>query len=191
MDLSLTETARLLGKSDRQVRYLIRNGKLTARKESGRWLVRREDLQLSAGQERATEHKRERAARLAEEILRPPAGDPKKKYSICDLRAYREGSAIYLELEAAGGADHAATTLMRESLMLLACGYHEFQAEAKAGFYARARQEASRATMALLLDDEEAHRERVERLETAFLPALGGLIHHAEKRRPGRRGRGR
>ena len=76
-----------------------------------------------------------------------------------------------------------------EALMLLACGYHEFQADTKAELYARARQEASRATMVLLLDDEEAHREKVERLESGFLPALGGLVHQAEKR--GRGGRGR
>jgi len=182
MDLSLTEAARLLGKSDRQIRYLIRGGELPARKEGGRWILRREDLPLSPKQERASEQKRERAARLAEEILRPESGAAKKKYSIRDLRAYREGSAIYRELAAGAGADHAAAVLLRESLMLLACGYHEFQAETKADFYSRARQEASRATMALLLDDEDAHREKIERLETGFLPALGGLVHQAEKR---------
>ncbi len=181
MDLSLSEAARLLGKSDRQVRYLIRAGKLPASKKNGRWTIRREDLPLSAKQERAARHKVDRAAQLAEEILRPEGGDAKKKYSIRDLRAYREGAAIYREL-AAAGADHAATELMRESLMLLACGYHEFQAANKAELYARARHQASRAAMALLLDDEEAHRDRIERLETAFLPALGGLIHHADKR---------
>ena len=190
MDLSLSEAARLLGKSDRQVRYLIREGKLKARKEGGRWQVRREDLGLSPGQERAAEQKTERAARLAEEILRPEGGNAKKKYSIRDLRAYREGSQVYRELTGAAGADHAAAKGLRESLMLLACGYHEFLAETKADFYARARQAASRAAMALLLDDEDGHRERIERLENGFLPALGGLIHHAEKRGRGGRRRG-
>ncbi len=189
MDLSLSEAARLLGKSERQVRYLIREGKLKARKDGGRWIVRREDLPLSQGQERAAKQKRQRAARMAAEILGPDGEDAKKKYSIRNLRAYREGSEIYRQLTADAGAEHAATTGMRESLMLLACGYHEFEAETKADYYARARQEASRATMALLLDDEEAHREKVERLESGFLPALGGLVHQAEKR--GRRGRGR
>ncbi len=189
MDLSLSEAARLLGKSDRQVRYLIREGKLKARKDSGRWIVRREDLPLSGGQERAAKQKRQRAAQMAEEILRPEGADAKNKYSIRNLRAYREGSEIYRQLTADAGADHAATTGMRESLMLLACGYHEFQAETKADFYARARQEASRVTMALLLEDEEAHREKVERLENGFLPALGGLVNQAEKRGRGRRGR--
>ncbi len=190
MDLSLSEAARLLGKSDRQVRYLIRAGTLPARKKNGRWIVRRDDLPLSDKQERAVEHKKERAARLAEEILRPEGGNARKRYSIRDLRAYREGAAIYRELTAAAGADHAATELMREALMLLACGYHEFQAANKAELYARARHEASRAAMALLLDDEEKHRDQVERLESAFLPALGGLIHHSDKRRRGR-GEGR
>jgi excisionase family DNA binding protein len=73
MNLSLSEAARLLGKSDRQVRYLITSGKLSARKVDGRWAIRREDLPLSPGQEKAARQKTERAARLALELLDPDA----------------------------------------------------------------------------------------------------------------------
>ncbi len=52
MKLSLSEAARLLNQSERQVRYLIRQGKLRARKADGRWIIRREDLPLSEGQEK-------------------------------------------------------------------------------------------------------------------------------------------
>lgn len=91
MELSLSEAARLLGKSERQVRYLLRSGKIQGRKGSnGRWEIRRKDLPLSAGQERAQHHKTERAAQLAEEILRP--SDSKKSHSVRELRAYREGA---------------------------------------------------------------------------------------------------
>ncbi len=169
MDLSLAEAARLLGKSERQVRYLIHSGKIPSRKKGRRVVIRRKDLPLGEGQQRAAEQKTERAARLADEILRPEGSGAKKakaKYSIRGLRAFQEGATIYRQLTAAAGADHAATTGMRESLMLLACGYPEFQAATKADFYARARQEASRVTMALLLDDEDAHRDAVERLES-------------------------
>ena len=187
MDLSLSEAARLLGKSERQVRYLVRGGTIPARKEKGRWVIRREDLPLSEGQERAERQKTERAARLAEEILRPEGREGKKGGSVFDLHAFRDGTSLYHELLATLGAEHAAVGLLREALMLLACGYHEFEGEAKAELYAEARQHASRAVATLFLEDGEAHEEIAGRVESLLLPALGGLIHQAEKR--GRRRR--
>ncbi len=184
MVLSLSETARLLGKSERQVRYLIRSGKLPAKKKEGRWLIQREALGLSGGQEKAQQAKSERAARLVQELLAPHSEgrSSKKTYSIRDLRAFREGAPLYRDLAAKAGADHPATGLLHEAMMLLACGYHEFDGASKAELYARARNHASRATMALLLDDKEACQDLIERLEASFLPALGGLIHQAERR---------
>lgn len=183
MELSLSEAARLLGKSDRQVRYLIRSGRIPARKHDGHWIIQREDLPLSDGQVRAERQKAERATRLAAEILRPDAGaaGAKKSYSVRETRAFEEGGPLYHDLKAETGAEHPAAVFLRESLMLLACGYHEFDAPKKAEIYSQARHQASRATMALLLDDEP-HQELVARFETSFLPALGGLIHQADRR---------
>jgi len=182
MELSLTEAARLLGKSERQMRYLIQEARIPGRKVHGHWVIRREDLPLSEGQVQAARQKTERAARLAEEILRPEEEGSPKSHSIRQLRAYQVGAPLYRDLVEKTGADHPATGLMREALMLLACGYHEFESHGKAEHYGRARQQASRAVMALLIEDEESHRGLVERLETSFLPALGGLIHQAERR---------
>lgn len=183
MDLSLTEAARLLGKSERQTRYLVRGGKIPARKtENGRWLIRREDLPLSAGQERAERQKSERAARLAEEILRPGDTPTEKTYSVRELRAYREGAPLLRRVVSTCGAEHPSAGLLREALMLLACGYHEFDGAAKAQHYGDARRQASRAAMALLLEDEEAHGELATELENVLMPALGGLINQAVKR---------
>ncbi len=183
MEVSLTEAARLLNKSDRQVRYLIKGGRIPARKVDGRWAIRRADLPLSDGQRKAASQKQERAARLAMEVLQPD-GEPKspKRFSVRDLRAFREGVPLYRELISGAGVDHPAAALLREALMLLACGFHEFESRNKAAFYARAREHASRAATTLLLEDEEGRRDLVERLETALLPAIGGLIHHAERR---------
>lgn len=186
MKLSVTEAAQLLGKSDRQIRYLIDQG-LPARKEKGHWVIRRQDLPLSKGQEKAARQKTERAAQLAEKILRPEPREAKKGYSVREMRAYQEGAPLYRDVVAAVGAEHPGVGLLREALMLLACGYHEFEGRAKAKLYAGARHHASRAAMALLLDDEDAHRGLVDRLESIVLPALGGLIRQAEKRERGKR----
>ena len=39
MDLSLAEASEKLGKTQRQLRYLIQKGELAAKKENGRWLI--------------------------------------------------------------------------------------------------------------------------------------------------------
>jgi hypothetical protein len=182
MELSLPEAARLLGRSERQIRYLIRTGALRAQKHEGRWRIDRADLPLSAGQERAAQAKAERATELALEVLRPAERPAQKRYSVRELRAYREGAPLYRDLVEATAQDHPAAGLLREALMLLACGCHEFQGREKAAFYTRAREQASRAVMALLLDDPESRSILVERFEVGFLPALGGLIKHAEHR---------
>jgi excisionase family DNA binding protein len=188
MELSLAEAARLLGKSERQVRYLIKTGDLAARKRDGHWRIQREDLPISDRQEAAAQHKAERAARLALEVLQAREGQPgsPRRYSVRELRAYQEGAPLYRELVGATGPDHPAAALLREALMLLACGCHEFQAREKAAFYSRAREQASRAVMTLLLEDTESCRGLVDRFEVTLLPAIGGLIRQAESRGRGR-----
>jgi len=46
MQLSLEQAAERLGKSVRQVRYLIQTGALRANKTGGRWLIDAADLPL-------------------------------------------------------------------------------------------------------------------------------------------------
>lgn len=182
MELSLAEAARLLGKSERQVRYLIKTGTLPAKKRDGRWRIQREDLPLSKGQQRAARQKAERAARLAVEVLQPreESKTPARRYSVRELKAYQEAAPLCQELTQEVGSDHPAVPLLRESLMLLACGCHEYDGQRKARFYVSAREQASRAAMTLLL--EEGRPEWVDRFETALLPAIGGLIRQAERR---------
>ncbi len=50
MQLTLQEAAVRLGKSVRQVRYLINSGQISAQKLGGRWFVQSSDLPLSQGQ---------------------------------------------------------------------------------------------------------------------------------------------
>lgn len=50
MDLSLAEAAAHLGKSPRQVRYLIKQGKLRARKRGSAWVIDSTDLPRSEAQ---------------------------------------------------------------------------------------------------------------------------------------------
>ena len=64
MQLSLDQTAVVLGKSVRQVRYMIQQGRLAATKVNGRWVVERSALPRQGGQKEAKK-RRQRALRVA------------------------------------------------------------------------------------------------------------------------------
>ncbi len=53
MKLSLSQAAECLGKTRRQIRYMIQQGHLDARKEGGRWVVDSEHLPLSDAQQQS------------------------------------------------------------------------------------------------------------------------------------------
>lgn len=121
MKLSLTEAARHRGKTTRQPRYLLKTGKLPATKESGRWQIDSNDLPQGDGKAKARKPKLERAADIAEKVLRQ---EPKRRktYSLQDLKAFQTGKAIFHELLQAKEKDHPACEYLREALLLLGCG---------------------------------------------------------------------
>ena len=47
MNLTLSQAAERMGKTRRQIRYLIQQGRLEARKDGGRWVVDSEHLPIS------------------------------------------------------------------------------------------------------------------------------------------------
>ena len=97
------------------------------------------------------------------------------------MRVCEVGLPLFHELRKEVGPEHPAVPFLRESLMLLACGYYEYQQAEKSLFYSRAREQASRAAMALLLETDEARLDLLERFETDLIPAIGGLIHKVDK----------
>ena len=66
MQLTIDEAAARLGKSARQIRYLIQNDGLPAKKIAGRWVIQADDLPLSEPQREAV-GRQERALRGAVE----------------------------------------------------------------------------------------------------------------------------
>jgi hypothetical protein len=184
MYLSLQQAADRLGKTPRQVRYLIRTGRLTAQKVGGRWVVESADLPLSAGQRAAVE-RRERQLRAAvEEGLglsdvpqRPP------RYSVRDLKAFQVALPLYHRALAALAPDHPAATALREVLGLLTRGCHRFERGAKAEAYREARDAASRAVCELLLEGSGPADELVGAIEQDLMASLAGLLRRLERRR--------
>lgn len=130
MQLSLQQAAERLGKSIRQVRYLIQTGALPAQKSGGRWLIAAADLPLSAGQ-RAAVGRRERSLRTAVEEGLGLEEPPPQRYSVRDLKAFQIALPLYREAQEHLGPEHAAVAALRSTLILLTQGCHRFGHEDK------------------------------------------------------------
>jgi hypothetical protein len=96
MRLTIAEAATRLGKSPRQVRYLIQTNRLTAQKFAGAWVVESENLPLSEGQVQAL-NRRERELRSAVEhaLDLPAGGERAPRYSVRDLKAFQLALPIH------------------------------------------------------------------------------------------------
>ena len=187
VQLTISEAASLLGKSERQVRYLIQQGELEARKVAGRWVVSSEALpapKRRAGPAPSSGGpKHEVAERLRQAAETPPA----RRYSVRDLRAYQAAEPIYRELCTSLGAEDAVTVRLRQALDLIARGCHTYQSGRKVEFYEQAREQVASAVTDLLLDgpaQDETRASLADRLEAALLPQLAGLIRSSESKKP-------
>ncbi len=194
MQLSLNEAATMLGKTPRQVRYMIKQGKITAEKVEGRLKIESDSLPLTEGQRRAAAARADNVREAVESAIEPTntAGEAAKakRYTVRDLRAFKEGEPLYRELIGKCGIEDPAVSFLSRSLELLAQGCHAFHPTDKVAYYAESREAASAAVTHLLIDGDpgdESRRRLADRLEQKVLPAIGGLIRAAE--RSGRRRR--
>jgi excisionase family DNA binding protein len=182
LELTLQQTATALGKTLRQVRYLIQEGRLPAHKVGGRWAVESADL------EKALPGVAERAARRAgqlraaiDEALTP--GAPHRVYSIRDLKAVQIGTPLYRAVRDALGAGHPAAAHLKSALDHLGQGCHRFGRDEKAAAYRAARDAASLAAVELLLTPDGAGETWLAELEANLMPALAGLLRRMDRRR--------
>jgi len=159
MQLSLQQAAERLGKSVRQVRYLIQTGALPAQKAGGRWLIAAADLPLSEGQ-RAALGRRERALREAVEQGLGLDDASVERYSVRDLKAFQIALPLYREGRALLGTEHAAVVALHSTQILLTQGCHRFRHEEKAAAYRAARDAASLAVCELVLADDAERPSR-------------------------------
>lgn len=194
MRLSLSQAATLLGKSERQLRYLVKTGQIPATKADGKWSIDEADLPLTASQRSAIDARAEAARRAFEGAL-PPTDKPdqpdagrERVYTVTKLEAFRQGQALYRDARALL-ADDPACGLLFAALDHLTRGCHLFHADDKARAFALARAQASAALTHLLLGDAhpDGRRRLAERLEAEVLPRIAGLVASCERRARRRR----
>ncbi len=161
--MTVSEAAARLGKSERQIRYMIRQGKLRAKRPGKAWLIDLADVPaggLSEGQTAARERVAARIDAEATKVSGDAHVDGRRRYSLTDMKAYQIAQPLLARCVTELDAGHAATALLRCSLEHLGTGCHWFERDLKSAAYHDARDAASRAVVALYLDGAPAARAR-------------------------------
>jgi hypothetical protein len=182
MDLSLVDASRLLGKTPRQVRYMIKQGRLKARKDGVRWVISDADLPLSDAQRRAQAKKAQELREIVEGALGPHLRSGKRTYGVRDLQAFVQGRAVYKDAIANLGDGHPAAVSLLSTLVSTSQGCYRYHDRDKLDAYRTAREESARAIAMLLVDDHPKAEGLAESLEREVIPALTGLIRKAERK---------
>jgi excisionase family DNA binding protein len=176
MKLSIDQAATHLGKSARQVRYLIKTGRLKAQQEGKRWLIDSADLPLTEAQHKAVERKERQLHAAVEEGLGLDAQEARPpRFSVRDIKAYQVGMPLRRRCAALLGEEHRAVAALTRSLELLAIGCHHDGPD-KAAAYAEARDYASRALLALLLEQTPEADALAEAIEQELMGPFAGLL---------------
>lgn len=176
---SLSEVAGLLGKTHRQVRYMVQTGQLKGqRTEQGRWRVHKEDLPIEVTDAQLEDVQRLTAAAKSQAPAKPD------RYSVQDLRAFQAGAPLYRDALATWGHEDQVTMRLRHALERITLGCHAFSPDQKINHFENAREALAVVVADLLLSSESEDDARMtlsDRIETELLPRVGGLIRAAER----------
>ena len=179
MQLSLQQAAQILGKTRRQVIYLIQQGKLPAQKIGGRWVIERNDLQIDdATQQRASLRQNQLKAAVNEALV--PASQ-ERRYSLRSLKAVQLATPIYRQLMARGAGWEVASEHMQTCLEQLAIGCHRYDRREKTTAYRAARDAASLAAMQLCLHEHKDNDSLLDAIEQELMAAFAGLLRRSER----------
>lgn len=120
MQLTIRQVAEKLGKSIRQVRYMIQLGKLPAAKLAGEWMIDAEALPVSPRQIEAGLVRDQKLRATVEDALDVGARRGRRRYLIRDLRAVQIGLPLFHTAAQDLGAEHPSTRALRRMLEHLA-----------------------------------------------------------------------
>jgi len=179
MKLSLSQAAEKLGKTRRQIRYMIQQQRLPARKDGGRWVVDSEALPQS-DEAQASRTRQEAGFRGTVETVLGMGG--KRRYGLGDLKAVPLAIPVYKHCRELLGVESDAARELRIALDQMALGYHRFGWSEKRDAYGKARDAAARAAMALMLEDSEEAGRLQDQIEQELMPALAGVLRRTERR---------
>jgi hypothetical protein len=179
MKLSPAQAATRLGKSRRQIMYMIKQERLQAEKIGGRWFVDETNLSLNKSQQRVHDRKQHQLRAAVEEALELD-DDSKRRYSLRDLKAFQIALPIYRRLVEKLGEDHSAAGHLRHALEQLSLGCHRFDHKDKISAYRAARDAASFAICELMLTEHQESDPLIDAIEQNFMTTLSGLLRRLD-----------
>ena len=190
MELSLKDAATLLGKSPRQLRYLLATGRLKGEKHGKSWRFDPDKLPLTEAQRQSLRDRADtlqEAAQAAASKAATAAGDGKRHYSVTDMRAYQLGEPLYQRVAAAWGVEDPAAGRLRRALECIALGCHAYHGGEKRAHYAAAREAVAIAIidLRLHLPTDQERCAVAEAVEQTLRGPLNALIRRAERRMRG------
>jgi hypothetical protein len=109
MLLSLQDAADRLGKTRRQLRYMIQTQRIQAVKTAGRWMIEADDLPLSGPQRQAVDRRERQLQAAVERGLGLDEGSRRRRWSVRDLKAVQVALPLYRHCAAGLGTDHPAS----------------------------------------------------------------------------------
>lgn len=182
MELSLTDAARLLGKTPRQVRYMLKLGQIQGKRgDNGRWRVASETLPLSDKDLKSRADKVGALRGAVEEALGPHLdARGKRGFSVRETAAFSVGAPLHRVMVSKLGEEHRACKALGEALVCVGCGVHRYHGPDKHAAYGEARERAATAAVLLYLSDEQV--ALAEQIERELLPAITGLVRRYERR---------
>ncbi len=107
MKLSLTEAATALGKTRRQLVYLIEQDRIPAEKVGARWYIESSALELDPATQQRVQAKQSHLKEAIEDALIP--AKKQKRYSVQDLKAFQIAHPLYQDLRTHPGEAHSAS----------------------------------------------------------------------------------
>ncbi|MFO1054017.1 MAG: helix-turn-helix domain-containing protein [Planctomycetota bacterium] len=190
MLLTLTEAAVRLGKSERQVRYLVQQGKLHAEKRGGRWLIELDEslaTEPTGSPQAAARHRKQAALRTAVDAALQTDADseePRRRYTLRNLKAFQIALPILRRARNSLGEEHSVPRSLAAVLDRLAIGCHRFERSEKAAAYQQARDLAASAVADLLVlePDHADANALVDAIELELMPAFAGLLRRVDRR---------
>lgn len=180
MDLTLAQAAARLNQTERQVRYLIKTGRLPAQKVKDRWVIREGDLPVSAAQEARAVAKAAALTQAVDDALAPHVQPARARvWTVERMRAFTTAVAAHRALE--HGRAPRARAAVEACALALARGNHAFGAHAKRGSFVEARNHAAEAVAWLWM--ELGGGEVAAHLEGEVLPHIAGLLRSDDRER--------
>lgn len=183
MDLTLREAALLLSRSERTVRAQLARGELRGRKCGRSWLLRSEDLPLTASARSDLARRAEVAHEAVEASLPDRVRQARRRLPIAELELFRLGRDFLGELRARLCL-RPLVGPFESGLRDVVLARHEFDPVLAREALRNVRRSWSEVLFRLLTleADEVVGAELAQRLEQELLRRLGGMLRRSDDR---------